>query len=124
MLLTGHVIRITDRWTNPPQVKRHICIVPQRRLFLRINSQALWPPCHLLRAADNPGLLEWNSYVELRQLVRFFPDDVKRAVAHPGAILGRLSPSEANALAWAARRCPALSDENQQLVWENLLDLS
>lgn len=78
----------------------------------------------MLSAADNPGLLDWDSYVELRQLVRFPHDDVKRAIAQPGSILGRLSPDEARAVAWTARQCPALSDENQQLVWENLSDLS
>lgn len=123
-LLAGHVVRISDRQTNPPnQIKRHLCVHPARRLFLRINTNSYWPTCHLLEVRNNPGILDWDSYVELHQLCRFGPDEVSRALARHDAVLGRMSASEANAVAWAARHSPALTEEYQQLVWDNLSDL-
>lgn len=123
-LVAGHVIKVSDRQTSPPnQMKRHLCVHPVKRLFLRINKNPYWPTRHLLEAKNNPVILDWDSYVELHQLCRFGPDEVSRALGRPDAVLGRMSAGEANAVAWAARRSPALSEEYQQLVWDNLSDL-
>lgn len=124
MLLPGHVIKITDPWTAPPkQIKRHVCVCPERRLFLRINSSPLWPPFHRLSAVRNPGLIDWDSFVELRQLFRFPFDEVRRAITRQENPLGRMSEEEANALAWAARQSPALSEDSQGVIWDNLANL-
>ena len=124
MLLAGHVVVLVDPWTEPRNLRKlHLCVLPRRRLFLRINTDRYWPTCHPLAAADNPGILKWDSFVELRQLLSFPPGDVARALARPDALLGRMSATEANAVAWAARQAPTLSEELQVTIWDNLHDL-
>ena len=121
MLLPGHVIRIYDPNIRPPNYKRHICICPRRRLFLRINSRPLWPPQHQLTLPENSAIIEYESYVELRQLWRFGPSELEHALKRPNNPLGRMTQSEALALAWSARRAETLSEEFQELIWENLV---
>lgn len=89
-------------------------------MFLRINTGLLWHPSHPISLADNPEILDWDSHVELRQLFRFPYDELSRALARRTNVIGRMNATEANAVAWAARRSPVLSDEHQQLVWDNL----
>ena len=67
------------------QVDREFLHHEQDRDQHQSQQQPFWGPWHLLSAVDNLGLLDWDSYVELRQLVRFPPDDVKQAIAQPGS---------------------------------------
>jgi hypothetical protein len=120
MLLPGHVIRLRDSLTRPPQTKRHICICPERRLFLRINTEDHWHPSHTLDYAANSAFLDYTSFVELRQLCRFSIRELQAALARPENPLGRLTQPEALALAWSARRAETLRDEFQLLTWERL----
>jgi len=122
VLRCGQVIEIFDPWTRPPKHKWHICVCDQRHLFLRINSRPLWPPHHPLAAARNT-FLEHDSYVELRQLYHFRPRAITAALRLPKNPLGALSTGEALALALAARRAPTLSQENSDIVWQNLASL-
>jgi len=48
------VVRIFDLYTSPRKPKLHICISERRQLFLRINSQSIFKPNHLLRKSSNP----------------------------------------------------------------------
>lgn len=66
---TGDVIRVWDHLTHPPKLKRHICVCPEKQLFLRINSEPIFPP-HLPLKADACDFLDHDSYVELQQLQR------------------------------------------------------
>jgi hypothetical protein len=116
VLRPGSVIRIYDKFADPAQAKRHICVCPDRRVFLRINSRDFWPPSHRLDFAVNRSFLDDTSFVELRQLFRFDVGAVRAAVA-----LGRLSRAEAKDLAWSAKRAPTLSEERQDLVWDRLV---
>ena len=122
MLLPGHVIRVFDPNTTPPKPKRVICICPQRRLFLRINSNPLWPPQHRLDVSKNNAILDHDSYVELGKLWRFSESDLERAFRRADAFIGRMSKLEALALAWSAQRAETLSEEWQNLVWERLVN--
>jgi hypothetical protein len=114
------VIRLRDSQTRPPQTKRHICICPTRRLFLRINTEDHWHPSHELAFSRNSQFLEYTSFVELRQLCRFSMAELRDALARPENPIGRLTTCEANALAWSAGRAETLRDEFQHLVWERL----
>ena len=120
--MPGHVVRIIDPFTTPPKPKRIICVCPHGRRFLRINSQPLWLPHHRLSLAKNHTFLDHDSYVELRQLLRFGPADLERALSRASNLLGRMTPSEAMTLAWAAKRAETLSQELQNLIWERLVD--
>jgi hypothetical protein len=100
-LISGQVIRLLDTRLHPGRLKRHICVCPQRRLFLRINTEPHWPPHHRLHHDRNREILDWDSYVELHQLHRFPQAEIARAT-----LIGRMSRSEARELAWSASRAP------------------
>jgi hypothetical protein len=70
MLLCGHVIRLLDTDIMPTKIKRHICVYPRERLFLRLNTTALWRPHLRVRFAANANVFDHDSYVELRQVYR------------------------------------------------------
>jgi hypothetical protein len=118
----GQVIEIFDPWTRPPKQKWHICVCDQRYLFLRISPRPLWPPHHVLLQDGNP-FLEHDSYVELRQLYHFSRRAVTAALRLSKNPIGVLSADEALALAMAARRAPTLSQENSDIIWQNLAPL-
>jgi hypothetical protein len=61
------------------------------------------------------------AYVELRQLYHFSPRVVTAALRLPRNPIGALSVDEA--LAMAARRSPTLSQENSDIIWQNLAPL-
>jgi hypothetical protein len=70
-------VRLWDRETDPAKVKLHICVDPERQLFLRINSKDIWRPHHKLVAIPG-GFLHHDSYVELRQLIRHMAYEIGR----------------------------------------------
>lgn len=109
------VVRIFDRHTRPNKPKWHICVCDERQLFLRINSEPVFRPHHLLRAANN-AILHHDSYVELQQLVRHVADDIVQA-EH----LGVLTLQEAKSLVAAVEQAETLSDEHKDLIRERLL---
>jgi hypothetical protein len=116
MLRAGLVIAVPDPKVQPRNRRKwHICVCPEARLFLRINSKPLWPPWHFLQAGDN-AFLRHDSYVELTEL-HFFAD------GHTAAEIGQLTANEARKLAEAARWAVTLSRDKQDLIWENLANL-
>jgi hypothetical protein len=119
MLQPGDVIEIFDSLTRPKKLKWHICICNRRRLFLRINSQPLWPPYHQITEERN-AFLDHDSYVELRQLFHFSDGAVTDALRLSKNPLGRLEKPEARRLAMTARRVSTLNEEHKDLIWENL----
>ena len=116
MVAPREVVRIFDRFTRPNKAKRHICICDQLQLFLRINSESIYPPAHRILRANNSSFLTHDSYVELTQLVRHVADDIARA-EH----LGTMSMNEARKLVAAAEKAVTLSEEHKQLIRERLL---
>jgi hypothetical protein len=110
------VVRIFDLYTSPRKPKLHICISERRQLFLRINSQSIFKPNHLLRKSSNPYLAH-DSYVELQQLVRHMSDEIREA-----EFVGRLNLAEARSLVGAARTAETLPMEHKRLIAECLLD--
>jgi len=110
------VVRIFDLYTSPRKPKLHICVSERRQLFLRINSQSIFKPNHLLRKSNNPYLAH-DSYVELQQLVRHMSDEIRDA-----EFIGRLTLAEARALVDAAQAAETLPMEHKRLIAECLLD--
>jgi hypothetical protein len=108
------VLRIWDRHTSPNKLKRHICICPARQLFLRVNSRPLFKPNHLLRKAHN-SFLDYDSYVELQQLIRHFAYEIQEA-----EYLGHLGTSEAQLLCASVRDAVTLSPEHKSFIIEKL----
>ena len=124
MFKAGDVIRIFDRETERPQHKRHICICIQRRLLLRINTDSYWKPRHRILLKDNPVILDYDSWVELRQLYKAPVSDWQDAQRRADNPLGRLSPMEATKIAVAARAAATISEEYQDVIWQALANLS
>ncbi|HEV2957850.1 MAG TPA: hypothetical protein VGX95_17185 [Xanthobacteraceae bacterium] len=110
------VVRIFDLYTSPREPKLHICVSERRQLFLRINSQSIFKPNHLLRKSTN-AYLAHDSYVELQQLVRHMSEEIREA-----EFVGRLSLAEAKALVDAAHGAETLPMEHKRLIAECLLD--
>jgi hypothetical protein len=110
------VLRIFDLYTSPRKPKLHICVSERRQLFLRINSQSIFKPNHLLLKSRNDYLTH-DSYVELQQLVRHMSDEIREA-----ELVGRLSLAEAKALVQAAQTAETLPAEHKRLIMECLLD--
>jgi len=101
MLKIGSVYATPDPYVTPRnRIKWHICICPRAKLFLRINSNPVWPPWHMLDEATST-FLDHDSYVELAQL-HFLPD------AHESEEIGSLTLTEVAALAMAAMEVPTL----------------
>lgn len=113
-LEAGSVIKIYDGRTRPKKVKWHVCVVPSRRWFFRINSSPLWKPHHPISAADNP-FLEHDSFVELAQ-PHFFTESELRGCQR----LGVMSAAECAKLAIAAKKASTLTEEQSDLVWQFL----
>ena len=88
----------------------------RRQLFLRINSQSIFKPNHLLRKSTN-AYLAHDSYVELQQLVRHMSEEIREA-----EFVGRLSLGEARALVDTAQAAETLPLEHKRLIAECLLD--
>ena len=120
MLVSGDVIQVFDRRTDPRKIKRNICICPRRRLFLRINSKPYWQPHHRLLAAESRSFLDEDSFVELRMLLTFSNSELDEALRRPGNPLGRLSRDQAKGLAFAARKAETLTGEQQRLIQDCL----
>jgi hypothetical protein len=110
------VVRIFDLYTSPRKPKLHICISERRQLFLRINSESIFKPNHMLVNSRNPFLAH-DSYVELQQLVRHMSDEIREA-----EYVGRLSLAEARALVDAAHAAETLPMEHKRLIAECLLE--
>lgn len=108
------VVKLWDRHTRPNKPKIHICVCERRQLFLRINSNPVYKPCHALSAAANT-FLEWDSYVELTQLVRHIKYEIDRA-----EFMGRISQREIYGLLEAVWEAETLSDEHKSLIDERL----
>lgn len=117
------VIKLFDKQLRSPNWKWLICVCPQRRLFLRINSQPFWRPHFKLRRRDNQ-FLNWDSYVELRELVRVSVPDLRQTLAKPESRIGVITEAVARELAFAAQQASTLSDEMRGIVWEGLVDAS
>jgi hypothetical protein len=116
MVAPRDVIRIFDRFTRPNKPKLHLCVCDERQLFLRINSEAIFPPCHPISRADNRSFLTHDSFIELQQLVRHVADDIAQA-----EYLGVMSLNEARKVVAAAELAETLPDEHKQLIGEKLL---
>jgi hypothetical protein len=110
------VIRIYDRFTRPNKPKRHLCVCDRRQLFLRINTEPIYPTCHPILLADNRSFLAHDSYVELQQLLRHVADDIVQA-----DYLGTMSMNEARKLVTAAEQAVTLTEEQKQIIRECLL---
>ena len=110
------VVRIFDLYTSPRKPKLHICVSERRQLFLRINSESIFKPNHLLLKSRN-DFLAHDSFVELQQLVRHMSDEIREA-----EFVGRLSLAEAKALVEAAHAAETLPPEHKRLIEECLLD--
>ena len=105
------VIRIFDTQTRPQKTKR---------LFLRINSEPLWQPHIKINQADC-NFLDWDSYVELNELIRVGVSELREAVARSDNPIGQLSDEIARRIAFAALQASTLSDERRRIVWEGLV---
>lgn len=110
------VIRIYDRFTRPNKPKRHLCVCDKCHLFLRINTEPIFPTFHPIFLVDNRSFLTHDSYVELQQLLRHVADDIVQA-----EYLGTMSMNEARKLVAAAERAATLSEEHKQIIKECLL---
>lgn len=115
------VIRVFDTQISEPKWKRFICVSPERRLFLRINSNPYWPPHVKIREAENRGFLDHDSYVELTGLVRVPIFEFNRAIARSDNPMGRVTESVAREIAFAAQRAATLSDEHRQIIRDALV---
>lgn len=116
MVAPRDVIRIFDRLVRPNKPKRHLCICDQLQLFLRINSEAIYQPCHPIRRADNISFLTHDSFIELQQLIRHIADDIVQA-----ELLGTMSMNEARKVVAAAEQAVTLTEEQKQIIRERLL---
>lgn len=109
------VIILPDPRVRPKnKPKWHICVCPERRLFLRINSKPLWRPWHFIERKKN-DFLDHDSYVELTSL-HFFTESELRGAKKVGEVSG---PQQL-ALAEAALEAETLNDEQKDLIWEKL----
>jgi hypothetical protein len=99
MPVARDVVRAWDPHTDPPKWKWHICVCPRRRLFLRINSEAIFRPCHPIARSLN-DFLEHDSYVELQSMVR-----LTGRTEH----LGRMSLAQARGLVEAVWEAETLT---------------
>jgi len=115
------VIKIFDTQLRAANWKRLICVCERRRLFLRINSRPFWTPHIQVRQIDAPEFLDWDSYVELRELVRIFSPELREALIRADNPIGRVSQKIARQIAFAAQTAPTLSDERRAIVWEGLV---
>jgi hypothetical protein len=109
------VLRLWDRHTHPNKVKRHICVCPQKQFFLRINTEPIFRPNHLIYASANP-FLDHDSYVELQQMVRHIAYEIGRA-EH----LGRMSLVQARGLIRAVHEAETLSQDDKEFIETRLL---
>jgi hypothetical protein len=91
-------------------------VSPERQLFLRINSEALFSPTHLLLRNNNSAFLTRDSYVELQQPVRHLNDDIR-----DGEFLGRISRPEAIALNASVQDAATLTPDQKRIIKEGLL---
>ncbi len=121
MLLPGEVIRIFDRYTRPPKPKWHICVCQHYGLFLRINSNPLWPPHFALYQSESPWL-DHDSYVELTRLYEFRKPEVDAALSEPPNPIGTLSRFTREKLIEAAELAPTLTEEQKGYIASRLLD--
>jgi hypothetical protein len=115
------VIKVFDSQMRAPNWKCLICVCERRRLFLRINTRPYWPPHVKIKLADCPGFLEWDSYVELRELVRVSATELRRALLQSDNPLGRLSDPVARQIAFAAQQASTISDDRRGIIWEGLV---
>jgi hypothetical protein len=114
-LKPGLVVVLPDPRVLPKgKPKWHICVCPERRLFLRINSRPLWKPWHFIEASEN-AFLDHDSYVELATL-HFFAESELRAAKE----IGEMTGIEKIKLAFAAREVETLNDEQKDLIFERL----
>jgi hypothetical protein len=74
-----------------------------------------------LKLADCADFLEWDSYVELRGLVRVPISEFREAVARADNPIGRVSDQIARQIAFAAQQTGTISDEQRGIIWENLV---
>jgi len=114
-LTIGMVIVVADQRVRPRgKPKWHLCVCPERRLFLRINSRPLWPPWHFIEADKNP-FLDHDSFVELTAL-HFFAESELRAARK----IGEMPTGEQIEVALAAQSAETLNDEQKDFIFERL----
>ncbi len=114
----GDVLGIFDPGVRPPKKKWQICVCGELGLFLRINSNPLFRPNHLIHAADCRAL-KHDSYVELARLLEFSPVEISEAM-ESGGYKGRLSPLVRRDLAYAGSKAPTLTPEQKLLIEDRL----
>ncbi|HVM98917.1 MAG TPA: hypothetical protein VMT68_01795 [Caulobacteraceae bacterium] len=114
-LAPGLVIAVADPRVRPRnRVKWHICVCPERRRFLRINSKPLWTPWHFIEVTKNP-FLDHDSHVELTALHFFAESELRGAT-----IVGQMPQGEQVNLAYAAQNADTLNEDEKDLIWERL----
>jgi hypothetical protein len=114
-LTAGMVISLPDPRVRPKnRLKWHICVCPERRQVLRINSKPIWAPWHPISDDDN-AFLDHDSYVELAML-HFFAESELRGVKK----IGDMSRAQQVGLALAAQEARTLNDEQKALILEKL----
>ena len=69
------------------------------------------------------GVIEHDSYVELRNWYRSPPSSFRQAMMRSDNPLGSLPFNVAHNLALAARAAGTLTEEQKDLIWEKLSDL-
>ena len=109
-LHAGDVILLFDGTIRPAKHKRFICVVAAEGWFLRINSERYFRPHLAVKASENPGWLDHDSFVELRGIVEYDLDAIQEAFSRRDARnLGRLLPETASALIEAVLQAPTFT---------------
>jgi hypothetical protein len=109
-LVPGDVIRLWDRFTRPAKEKRHLCVCPEKRLFLGINSRPTFPP-HLLLRVEETSFLDHDSYLQLQQLARHYQAEIDAA-----DYLGRVTGTLAQRDCLAVEASVGLTTEQKEFV--------
>ncbi len=89
-------------------------------MFLRINSSPVWQPYFRITPEDCPGIVEYESFVELTNPYRPSGPTLRASLARPDNPLGRLGLSIARELAVACQAADTLTQEQKDVIWQNL----
>ncbi len=109
------VIRIWDKFTRPEKRKIHICVCEGRQAFLRINSNPIFRPNHLLLVADNREFLDHDSYVELNRILRHRQYEISQS-----EWIGTISRAQCVLLLKSVWASDAFTDNEKQFIEDQL----
>jgi hypothetical protein len=93
-------------------------VVAAEGWFFRINSKRHFRPHFAIAASDNPGCLDYDSFVELRGIIEYDLEEIAEAMSRADArVLGRISAATASAMIAAVRAAPTLTtDEAVRII--------